>query len=1209
MRPMSRVVLALPAVIALAGAACTGADSISSSQAAPPEAFSVSISPKRDTLQVAATRQLTARVFDASNQTRDHAVTWRSVDPGVATVSSLGLVTAVAPGSARITAAAGGLPDTANIVVLTPASTLTISPNAMSVIEGDSVRLTAASTGTAGASIVNSLVRWTSSDPAVAQVSESGVVTTTDSGSATITAQRDGMVATAQVQVQKGTVSSLTLSPATVSVFPRATLQMVATARDANGRVVSSAGLSLKWSSSNRAVASVSDDGLVTAVAKGVAIITAQSQSRKATASVNVLDVPSATVDVALAASSLAVGQTTQAVATVKDSAGNVLTGRVVAWQSSNPALATVNSSGVVTALAKSSVNISAISDAKVGTAALTITAPVPTSIAIAPAGLSVVTGQSGQLTASERDADGNVIPNRTVTWSSDNPTIVSVSSAGLVTGLRIGAASVHAAADGLDATVSVSVTAVPAASVQISPTTISATVGDTARLGATVRDGSGAVLADRAVAWTSSNPTVATVSATGLVTAVSAGTANIVATADGVSVTAAATVSPLPPPPVATVSVSLSSTSLTVGQSTQAVATLRDAAGNTLTGRSVTWSSANPELATVNANGQVTAVAPGSASIVATSEGRTGAASVTIAAPPPAPVATVSLTAGSTSLIVGQTMQIAVTLKDAGGNVLSGRTITWTSSSPAILGVTPTGLVTALGAGTATVTATSEGKSGSMTLTIAMPPVVVASVVVALSATSLNVGQTAQATATVKDGSGAVVSGQAVTWSSSAPALASVTGAGVVTALGAGSVNITATAGGKSGSAALTVAATTSPTPPSGGGACSLVTDWNPRPTTPMGRPGYLQPVREPDFGTTIVRVSGDPGAAVPNVGGTWGNLSGNAYAKEPAWNADMSLLVLRVMSGGTPGWLYLDGNTYQPVFRRTSIPGTQELWHPTMPDVMVFSDANGSVGYWNVRTQAISYRYQTSGVYTGATLGAGEGNVSADGRWVVVLAKRASDGHQVAYAVDLESGAKGGDIDMPAFGVSDADWASISELGGYIVIHGVVDGVGQRVKAWSRTTLQQTGYWPTHPMGHFDLGVTPAGREAAFGGDAGTLNPTQMVTLDLGSGGFTSVSRATTWDWHASTRNTKRPGWGVVGTNNSTAFALSGEIWAVKMDGSQQVERYAHHRSVITDYETAPFASPSWDGKRIIFRSNWGDGSGRPVGAYVIDTRSICP
>ena len=481
--------------------------------------------------------------------------------------------------------------------------------------------------------------------------------------------------------------------------------------------------------------------------------------------------------------------------------------------------------------------------------------------------------------------------------------------------------------------------------------------------------------------------------------------------------------------------------------------------------------------------------------------------------------------------------------------------------------------------------------------------PAPVASVSVGLNATSVTVGETTQATATLRDAGGAVLTGRTVTWASSAPTVASVSASGLVTALTAGPATITASSEGKSAGAALTVTAVVTPPPAS----CSLVTDWNARPTTAMARPGYLQPVREPDFGTTIIRVTGDPGTTVANVGGTWGTLAGNAYAKEPAWNADMSLLVLRVMSGGTAGWLYLDGTTYQPVFRRTSIPGTQELWHPSQPDIMVFSEANGSVGYWNVRTQGITRVFTAPAGYSGATLGQGEGNVSGDGRWVVVLAKRTSDGHQVAYAVDLVNGTKSGDIDFPAFGVSNADWASISQLGGYIVIHGVIDGVGQRVKAWSRTTLQQTGYWPTHPLGHFDLGVTPAGREVAFGGDAGTLNATQMVTLDLGNGGFASVSRATTWDWHASTRNTKRPGWGVVGTNNRTSFVLSGEIYALKMDGSQAVERYGRHRSTITDYETAPFASPSWDGKRIIFRSNWGNTSGRPVGAYVIDTR--CP
>ena len=77
---------------------------------------------------------------------------------------------------------------------------------------------------------------------------------------------------------------------------------------------------------------------------------------------------------------------------------------------------------------------------------------------------------------------------------------------------------------------------------------------------------------------------------------------------------------------------------------------------------------------------------------------------------------------------------------------------------------------------------------------------------------------------------------------------------------------------------------------------------------------------------------------------------------------------------------------------------------------------------------------------------------------------------------------------------------------------------------------------------------------------------------------------------------------------TNDRTSFALSGEIYAVKLDGSQGVQRFGRHRSNNTDYEAAAFAVPSPDGKRVAFRSNWGASSGRPVQTYVLDARQLC-
>jgi Bacterial Ig-like domain (group 2) len=173
-------------------------------------------------------------------------------------------------------------------------------------------------------------------------------------------------------------------------------------------------------------------------------------------------------------------------------------------------------------------------------------------------------------------------------------------------------------------------------------------------------------------------------------------------------------------PPPVAAVTVTVSPTSLAPGQTAQAAATLKDANGNVLTGRTVTWSSSNLAVATISATGLVTALAAGTTTIAATSEGVTGSAAVTVTLPP---VATVTVSLGTSTLLVGQTTQATAVLKDASGHVLTGRIITWTSANTGVATVSSTGLVTGVAAGTATITATSEGQSGSASIAVSAPP------------------------------------------------------------------------------------------------------------------------------------------------------------------------------------------------------------------------------------------------------------------------------------------------------------------------------------------------------------------------------------------------------------------------------------------------------------------------------------------------------
>lgn len=172
------------------------------------------------------------------------------------------------------------------------------------------------------------------------------------------------------------------------------------------------------------------------------------------------------------------------------------------------------------------------------------------------------------------------------------------------------------------------------------------------------------------------------------------------------------------------------------------------------------------------------------------------------------APVASVSV-AISSSLVVGAKTQAIATTRDDAGNVLDGRSISWSSSNTELASVSPTGEVTALRPGAVEIKATSEGKDGWAPLSVIPPPV--ASVGVSLTSSTLSVGSTTTAAATLSDASGNVLTGRTITWSSSDVTVATVNDQGVVTGLKAGTATITATSEGKSGGATVTVNAPSS--------------------------------------------------------------------------------------------------------------------------------------------------------------------------------------------------------------------------------------------------------------------------------------------------------------------------------------------------------------------------------------------------------------
>ena len=264
------------------------------------------------------------------------------------------------------------------------------------------------------------------------------------------------------------------------------------------------------------------------------------------------------------------------------------------------------------------------------------------------------------------------------------------------------------------------------------------------------------------------------------------------------------------PPAPVASVAVTPPSTTMTLGQTQQLTAQPRDAQGNNLTNRTVSWSSTNTAVASVSSSGLVTALTVGGpVTIVASSEGQDGSAVVTVTPPP---VASVNVSPASPTLTPLASVQLSATTRDASGAVLTGRVVTWTSSNNAVATVSGSGLVTGITVGApVTITATSEGQTGTVTVSVVNP--VVTSVSISPATTSVSTGGTTFLSADVRDQNNVNLTKQVVTWTSSNAAIVTVspmpTGSqsAVVTGVAAGGpVTITATIAGKNATALVTV-------------------------------------------------------------------------------------------------------------------------------------------------------------------------------------------------------------------------------------------------------------------------------------------------------------------------------------------------------------------------------------------------------------------
>lgn len=1376
-----------------------------------PKPASIQVLPGVLNLTVGGTQQLSVTVRDSNGASIPNvSVTLISTNNSVATVSSSGLVRAISAGSFAIVASVRNISTsvtgTVSAMAPTPVATVTVTPSISQGAAGTQQQYSATARDANGNVLVGRPVTWASSSPGFATINSSGLATLVSPGVVAISATVGGVTggATLTVTPAAAVVDSVEVTPGTFSGEVGQTVQLVASPKDSLGNVLS--GKTITWSTNASGVAIVNALGLVTMVGVGSVTITATCETIDGTSAgtVSVAVVPVASVTVTPSSFSKAPGQTQALTVVLKDSGGNVLTGRVVTYQSSNDSIATVDGSGVVTAVAQGNATITVMSEGKVGTASATVTAVPVASVVISPSTFAVTAGTSQQLVASPKDANGNNLTGRVVVWGSSDVTKATVSSSGLVTTLAAGSVTITATCE---TKVGASLGTIGAGTYSAlnSPSTVDY-VPEPNIPGSLVTFPQAKITTDRGTPSFAFSQTInpsgnSDTDAANLQTAVNnaasrAGNTRI-RLGDGFSGVYSSSLN-LPERSVAgktyieafnlntyaaegvLTSPSLMGAAPKIITKTvePAIKSAKRAKGYRLSGIEVY---PIPQSASVNYNyglvrlgnadksdpvGGELAITDMSDDIILDRcyvhgtagtlvqhgiilNGRSQAVVNSwvsnIRWPGVETHAIAAWSAVGPHKIVGNYLQAASINIIYGGNdpavaglipadieirrnyldkdlswrgqglnvknLLEFKTGTrilvegniakhsWTDGQEGMafnfqsltgnpsdvtrpktshltcrynwtddtnIGIScsakgfdgsgvPMELVEIANNLFTGVGGDSTNRGFLLTGQLSHLRIIHNTLIRDTSPNGMPIiadpvdGPQAAVDVVIRDNllghsqpysmlfqsGGAIGTAAMNNFASSYSFDHNVTwddavGAGSYPATNQFAANFNAVgfnnpAAGDyslSGSSAYKNDASDGTDPGvnwsklmlaiSGVAVsgCGLVTHQNPVPTTPLAKPAYLTPIIEPDFGTVLTRITGDPGTAIPTAGGVWPSLAGHAYAKEPVWNADESIMVLRVMEG-YGGWLFLDGNTYAPLFKRgASIPGTSDLWHPTDPAKMIYCEANGSVGSWTVVADTTALIYNSGGAYSSATFGQGEGNISNDGKYVVVQATRVSDSKKVAYVVDLVAGTKGTDLDLAAHNVI-ADWVSISQLGGFLVAHGTIDGVDQRVKAWDRATLAVTAYPTAHPMGHFDLGVDQLGNEVGFGGDAGVVNPTEFVLIKLSDGTVTSISPPTTWDWHASARNTLRPGWGVVVQNFITAYVLSGEIYGIKLTPAGSVERYGRHRSTINDYDSAPFACPSRDGKRIVFRSSWGasNNPARPVGTYVIDVRNICP
>ncbi len=614
------------------------------------------------------------------------AVTWESSNPAVATVDRNGLVTFVSPGKATIicqtvdTGVDGvNLIDTCEFYINQPVTEVVLDYNEHTMKIGETFRLTALVTPD---DATNKTLIWKSSDTSVATVDETGNITAIGSGSATIICQSEdsGVFDFCNVSVYQP-VTGITINTHEMTVRKGTVFWLNATVEpeDAWNKTV-------VWASSDEAIATVDQTGMVTAVEPGECVITATSADSAVVDKCTVIVTEPVTgISLNYTNASIYTGEKLVLIPTVTPvDADN----KAVTYMSSDPSVATVDTNGIVTGVSGGSaiILVTTVERGLVASCKVTVYEFV-TKIEILDKTPYINKGVTRRLKA---EVKPETATNTGVVWSSNRPDIISVDSKGNITANGYGTAVITAtAADGSGVYDTYTLTSVkPVESVTVDPSSVTILEGQTADIKATVKP-SDATFGE--VDWTSSDETIATVDFNGTITGIKSGICYVYATStDGNKIQGRVKVTVKPSVPATAVVLNTSEMILLPGQTEAAEVRMKP----TKATDKVTWISGDPCVAVVDSNGIVTAKGQGQTEIYCVADSGVEASFTVIV-----------LALNSTNITLEQYDTYVLDVFGATEN------IKWYTNNRRIATVDNNGNVIGRSVGTTTITANVNGK------------------------------------------------------------------------------------------------------------------------------------------------------------------------------------------------------------------------------------------------------------------------------------------------------------------------------------------------------------------------------------------------------------------------------------------------------------------------------------------------------------------